>query len=154
MACKKYRDDEELLALFDSVFDKEIKESRKAKLFAHMDQCVSCSTQYKLYEAMINGMERLEEVEAPLDLTAGVMKAIQVEPEPKWEISPLPFMRPASTSWMWAGAFAVAFFLMVGTFVNWDGGKPVRIAALPPAATPVVSDVHLEIGRASCRERV
>lgn len=142
MACEKYRDDEELLALFDSVFDKEIKESRKKKLFAHLDACASCSLQYKLYEAMINGMERLEEVEAPLDLTAGVMKGIQAEPQPQWEANPLPFLRPASTSWMWAGAFAVAFFLMVGTFVNWDGNQPPRQASLPPA--PVGNEVpHL-----------
>lgn len=143
MACEKYRDDDELLALFDSVFDKEIKDSRKRKLFAHLEQCHSCSTQYKLYEAMINGMERLEEVDAPVDLTAGVMAGIQSEPQPQWDANPLPFQRPHSTSWMWAGAFAVAFFLMVGTFVNWDGHQAPRVASLPPAATPVGNDVHL-----------
>lgn len=154
MACEKYRDDDELLALFDSVFDKEIKDSRKRKLFAHLEQCHSCSTQYKLYEAMINGMERLEEVDAPADLTAGVMASITAEPQPQWDANPLPFQRPHSTSWMWAGAFAVAFFLMVGTFVNWDGNQPARVAALPPAATPVGNDVHLGEDRSAQDELV
>ena len=139
MACKKYRDEEKLLALFDSVFDKEIDETRKQKLFAHLEACPPCALQYKVYEAMINGMERFEEVEAPTDLTAGVMKGIQSEPQPQWEANPLPFLRPASTSWMWAGAFAVAFFLMVGTFVNWEGNQAPKLAqvATPPAGIEV-----------------
>jgi hypothetical protein len=133
MSCQDYRD------LFDSVFDKEIKESRKKKLFAHLEKCTECSLQFKLYEAMIDGMEKLEEVEAPLDLTSNVMQGIRTE-APAWEGQALPFMRPASTSWVWAGAFAVAFFLMIGTFVNSDGSGN-RQVQLPtqqqPAKNPV-----------------
>jgi len=81
-SCEKYRD------LFDSVFDKEIKDSKKKKLFAHLDACTSCALQFKLYESMINGIERLEELDPPADLTASVMKSIQGAP-PAWE-APMP----------------------------------------------------------------
>lgn len=126
-SCQDYRD------LFDSVFDKEIKESRKKKLFAHLEKCTECSLQFKLYEAMIDGMEKLEEVEAPVDLTSNVMQGIRTE-APAWEGQALPFMRPASTSWVWAGAFAVAFFLMIGTFVNSDGSGNRQVQLPQPPA--------------------
>jgi len=119
MSCEKYRD------LFDSVFDGEIKESRKEKLFAHLDACPECNLQFKLYEKMISGVEELDELETPPDLTAGVMKEITAQPPPWKESGPLPGWFPGS--WAWTMTFAVVLLVTLVTFVEWDN-KPLVVA--------------------------
>src|SRR5271170_4451428 len=111
MSCEQYRD------LFDSVFDKEIKDPAKQELFQHLELCADCNLQYKLYEKLIDGVEHLEEPEPPEDLTTDIMKGVS-DSLPPWEGHGTFRLPPAS--WLWFGAFAVTFVLTATTFIGWD----------------------------------